>query len=76
MIYGSTRLEGDIRIRAHERGTLRARLNHDGRWLLPISLDPKDGCNREEFIKQSRYCFKAGDFRVNEQIGITGLTTL
>ena len=68
MIYGTTFVEADVRLRAHVKGTLRARLHHDGRWLLPISPDPKDGCNQDELIKQSRYCFKAGDFHVNEQI--------
>lgn len=60
MIYATTRLEADIRLRAHFGGNLRGRLHQDGRWMLPISADPKDGCNRDELIKQSRYCFKAG----------------
>ena len=64
MIYGTTFVEADVRLRAHVKGTLRARLHHDGRWLLPISPDPKDGCNQDELIKQSRYCFKAGDYHV------------
>ena len=72
MIYATTRLEADIRLRAHfffpsqPRGFLRGKLNqHDGRWLLPISTEPKDGCNRDELIKQSRYCFKAGTVLFN-----------
>lgn len=60
MIYATTRLEADIRLRAHINGNMRGRLYQDGRWMLPISPDPKDGCNRDELIKQSRYCFKAG----------------
>lgn len=60
MIYATTRLEADIRLRAHVNGNMRGRLHQDGRWMLPISPEPKDGCNRDELIKQSRYCFKAG----------------
>ena len=61
MIYATTRLEGDARLRAHVNGNMRGRLHHDGRWMLPISAEPKDGCNRDELMKQSRYCFKAGN---------------
>lgn len=76
MIYATTRLEADIRLRAHINGNMRGRLYQDGRWMLPISAEPKDGCNRDELIKQSRYCFKAGDGRVNEQIGLTAMHTV
>lgn len=61
MIYALTRLEADIRLRAHVNGNMRGRLYQDGRWMLPISPEPKDGCNKEELIKRSRYCFKAGN---------------
>jgi hypothetical protein len=60
MIYATTSLEADIRLRAHINGNMRGRLFQDGRWMLPISDKPNDGCNKDELIKQSRYCFKAG----------------
>ncbi|XP_046631114.1 peroxidase-like [Daphnia pulicaria] len=76
MIYATTSLEADIRLRAHVNGNMRGRLFQDGRWMLPISDKPNDGCNKDELIKQSRYCFKAGDVRVNEQIGLTAMHTV
>lgn len=60
MIYATTHLESNVRLMSHTNGNLRARLNVDGRWMLPIDKDPKDGCNREEQMNISRYCFKAG----------------
>jgi hypothetical protein len=63
MIYATTRLEADVRLRAHFNGYMRGRLYQDGRWMLPISDKPGDGCNKDELIKQSRYCFKAGKNR-------------
>lgn len=60
MIYATTHLESDVRLMSHSGGNLRGRLNPDGRWMLPIAKEPNDGCNREEFMKQSKYCFKAG----------------
>ena len=60
MVYGTSHLEGNVRLRVHQRGYLRSKLHEDGRWLLALSTDPKDGCNRPEFISKSRYCFKSG----------------
>lgn len=60
MIYGGSHLEAEIRLRTHFNGNLRGRLNPDGRWMLPIAPAPNDGCNRDKFMNQSRYCFKAG----------------
>lgn len=60
MIYATTQLESDVRLMAHANGNLRGRLNNDGRWMLPIAKEANDGCNREEQMKKSRYCFKAG----------------
>ena len=64
MIYGTTHLEGNVRLRVKQNGYLRSRLFSDGRWLLPISLDPLDGCNRPDYINKSRYCFKSGQYLV------------
>ena len=60
MVYGTTHLEANVRLRVHERGYLRSRLHQDGRFLLAISTDPKDGCNRPQFNQINRYCFKSG----------------
>lgn len=60
VIYGSSSL--DFSLRTHLQGKLRGQLLPDGRWLLPLSTDPKDGCNRDNVIKEGRYCFKAGTF--------------
>lgn len=76
MIYATTRLEADIRLRAHINGNMRGRLYQDGRWMLPISAEPKDGCNRDELIKQSRYCFKAGNKIFKSSDGKIGSSSL
>ena len=47
-------------LRQEKKGNLKGRLTKDGRWMLPVSADPKDGCNQPEEVTQSRYCFRAG----------------
>ena len=58
-IYGSDET-GAKYLRQFKKGNLKGRLSTDGRWLLPISSDPKDGCNQPEEVRHSRYCFRAG----------------
>jgi hypothetical protein len=60
MVYGTTHLEANVKLRVHERGYVRSRLNEDGRWMLAISPDANDGCNRPEFMTKNRFCFKSG----------------
>jgi len=74
-IYGSDET-GAKYLRQFKKGNLKGRLSTDGRWLLPISSDPKDGCNQPEEVRHSRYCFRAGDARVNDQFGLTSLHTI
>ena len=59
MIYGSSLTEANY-FRQKKNGNLKGRLSEDGRWMLPIEVNPKDGCNRPEEISKSRYCFRAG----------------
>ena len=75
MVYGTTHLEANVKLRVHERGYVRSRLNEDGRWMLAISPDPNDGCNRPEFMTKNRFCFKSGTnsfrlFKCTERHGL------
>ncbi|XP_037094384.1 peroxidase-like [Pollicipes pollicipes] len=73
-IYGSDD-EQTSSLRAHAGGRLRVQTTEDGRELLPISADPKDGCNRNASMAVNQYCFRSGDARVNEQISLTATHT-
>ncbi|KAI4493627.1 hypothetical protein M0804_001803 [Polistes exclamans] len=52
-------------------GRLKMQMTPDNRTLLPPSLNPDDGCNREEERLRGRYCFLAGDPRANENLHLT-----
>lgn len=58
-VYGNTP-ELSRALRTYQGGKLKMSLSPDGRELLPISTNPKDGCNREEESAKGRYCFMAG----------------
>lgn len=59
VVYGSD--EKTVKqLRTFSNGTLKMLLTKDGRELLPISTDMKDGCNRKEEKERGRYCFVAG----------------
>ncbi|XP_048249478.1 chorion peroxidase-like isoform X3 [Haliotis rufescens] len=66
MVYGSS--DGETRdLRAFSGGLLKTSRNN----LLPEDSEPS--CLK---IKRSDFCFKAGDSRVNEQMGLATLHTL
>lgn len=69
-VYGNTE-ELARTLRSYEGGRLRMYRTSDNRDLLPVSTDPKDGCNRINEIKRGRYCFLSGDGRANENIHLT-----
>ncbi|KAK7084497.1 hypothetical protein SK128_008778 [Halocaridina rubra] len=64
MIYDT---KPDTILRTNTDGLLSTQLTQDGEELLPPSTDPNDGCNVQEQISQNKFCFVAGDGRVNEQ---------
>ncbi|KAK2576901.1 hypothetical protein KPH14_005526 [Odynerus spinipes] len=69
-IYGSDwRTAHDLR--EFSGGRLRMQITPDNRTLLPASLNPNDGCNRDEERTRGRYCFIAGDPRANENLHLT-----
>lgn len=45
----------------------------DNRTLLPVSTDPKDGCNEFEMNSKGKYCFESGDARANENLHLTSM---
>ncbi|KYN03598.1 Peroxidasin [Cyphomyrmex costatus] len=48
----------------------------DNRTLLPPSMNPNDGCNREAERRRGQYCFAAGDARANENLHLTTMHLL
>ncbi|KAI4504208.1 hypothetical protein M0802_000679 [Mischocyttarus mexicanus] len=58
-------------LREFSGGRLKMQMTSDNRTLLPPSLNPNDGCNREEERLRGRYCFLAGDPRANENLHLT-----
>ncbi|XP_047106680.1 uncharacterized protein LOC124775853 [Schistocerca piceifrons] len=70
MIYGSSREEAN-QLRTFSRGQMKTQISRGGRALMPsdeINLD----CRNEGLYK----CFKAGDKRANEHIGLATLHTI
>lgn len=59
VVYGTDE-EVVCKLRTMKDGMLRMYVTKDNRTLLPISEDPRDGCNRLEEKKKGRYCFLAG----------------
>lgn len=60
VVYGSD--ENVVKkLRTFKNGSLKMLLTKDGRELLPMSTDMKDGCNREEESIKGRYCFLTGE---------------
>ncbi|XP_068223713.1 peroxidase-like isoform X1 [Palaemon carinicauda] len=63
-------------LRAFENGYLKAQVTLDGQRLLPPSDNLNDGCNVDGMYNDKRYCFIAGDGRVNEQVLLTFFQTV
>ncbi|KAL0129494.1 hypothetical protein PUN28_001634 [Cardiocondyla obscurior] len=74
-IYGSDS-ETACDLREFIGGRLRMQLTSDNRTLLPPSINPNDGCNREVERHRGRYCFAAGDSRANENLHLTTMHLL
>lgn len=75
VVYGNT-VERHRSLRTLEGGKLRMLLRADGKTLLPVSLDPNDGCNQDEEAAKGRYCFDTGDARSNENLHLTSMHVL
>lgn len=75
VIYG-TNAKAAQTLRAGEGGRMRMQMTPDNRELLPASLDPNDGCNREQEKDRGRYCFASGDARANENLHLTTMHLL
>lgn len=69
-VYGNTE-EKQNELRTGKNGMLRMFVTPDNRTLLPISSDPKDGCNQAEMMEKGKYCFASGDSRSNENLHLT-----
>lgn len=61
-------------LRDFDGGYLLSPTEPDGRYMLLRSRDPNDGCNRADMLNANKFCFKSGDERVNEFIGLTAMT--
>ncbi|XP_015113381.1 chorion peroxidase [Diachasma alloeum] len=70
VIYGSDDATASS-LRDFKSGKLRMFKTPDGRFLLPRSTDPNDGCNRPQERSRGRYCFASGDARANENLHLT-----
>lgn len=67
MVYGNIESLAE-ELRTFNNGELRMSLTNEGRYLLPVSTDPQDGCNQAEEIMKKRYCFLSGlSFKLNRK---------
>ena len=73
-IYGSTK-EDQTALRLGRRGKLKYTDLHIRKPLLP-ALDPKTANEECRITTRNLHCFAAGDFRCNEQPGLTAMHTL
>ncbi|XP_055389236.1 chorion peroxidase isoform X2 [Condylostylus longicornis] len=72
MVYGNTEEKINL-LRSRTGGKLRMFRTPDNRDLLPLSNDPKDGCNQAKMNAQGKYCFQSGDERANENLHLTSI---
>lgn len=75
VVYGATE-EKVNSLRTFKDGKLKMFLTNDNRTLLPVNVDPKDGCNEKEENEKGRYCFASGDDRSNENLHLTSMHLL
>lgn len=75
VVYGNTDQQQRA-LRTLKGGKLRMLLRDDGKTLLPVSIDPNDGCNQDEEAAKGRYCFDSGDKRANENLHLTSMHLL
>ncbi|XP_042209061.1 peroxidase-like [Homarus americanus] len=74
-VYGSTKkLAKELRV--GRDGLLDTQVTKKGEEMLPASKNLHDGCNVKENFDKKEFCFKSGDFRVNEQMMLMLMTTL
>ncbi|XP_056645270.1 peroxidasin homolog isoform X2 [Diorhabda sublineata] len=64
------------KLRTLKNGMLKVLVTSDERTLLPVSDDLNDGCNREEYEMNGKYCFLTGDARANENLHLTTMHLL
>ncbi|XP_069584102.1 peroxidasin homolog isoform X1 [Ranitomeya imitator] len=76
-VYGSSDHEAqEIRDSASHRGLLKQGIvQRSGKPLLPFATGPPTECMRDE-NESPIPCFLAGDFRANEQLGLTSMHTV
>ncbi|XP_047500868.1 peroxidase-like [Penaeus chinensis] len=55
-------------LRTMADGLLIAQMTNEGEELLPANTDLANECNKAEEANMNRFCFRAGDRRVNEQV--------
>ena len=75
VVYGSTE-EKINSLRSFKDGQLKMYITVDNRTLLPVNVDPRDGCNEAEENAKGRYCFLSGDPRSNENLHLTSMHLL
>ncbi|XP_046387846.1 uncharacterized protein LOC124157292 [Ischnura elegans] len=76
VVYGSSEEQAKHLRSTSKKGELEMMITPDGRELLPVSTDPKDGCNKPEMNADGKYCFKSGDTRANENLHLTTMHLL
>lgn len=72
VVYGASDDKINL-LRSQTDGLLRMFNTPDNRTLLPVSTDPKDGCNQLAQNLKGRYCFESGDERANENLHLTSM---
>lgn len=75
VIYGVKKETADS-LRTFQNGALKAQVTREGQRLLPPSSNINDGCNIRDKFNNGKFCFVAGDGRVNEQLLLTFFQTV
>jgi len=72
-VYSTSEYVGRKVLRDIDGGYLLSPTEPDGRYMLLRDQDDHNGCNRPEMAALNQYCFKSGDARVNQFIGLTAM---
>ncbi|XP_057373480.1 peroxidasin homolog [Daphnia carinata] len=74
-VYSTTEKD-EHELRDVDGGYMKSPTEPDGRYMLLRSKDLNDGCNRPDMLEANTPCFRSGDLRVNEFIGLTNMNQI